>query len=130
MIVKTVFAIALFTGSLLLVAPASADPIACAPGSFPDKPVPGGVVGQTWDTVKTTYDGSAVAGFCGPDPNDGITLVTNTVESGCVLLVGETCLQAAAPALNLAAWVQCVVDYTLANGSPQGEGRTCGPVPL
>ncbi|MEA3201854.1 MAG: hypothetical protein QOE90_3282 [Thermoplasmata archaeon] len=78
-------------GLVVAAAPASAGVSVCAPGAFPAKPLPGGIIGTTWDTVKQTYDGSPVASFCTPDTDGLVATVTGAAETSCDVLAGESC---------------------------------------
>jgi hypothetical protein len=74
--------------ALLTVPLAAANPLACAPGSFPTKPVPGGVVGDAWDAAASAYDGSPAAGACVQDPTPNPYALA---DEACDLLIGESC---------------------------------------
>jgi hypothetical protein len=74
--------------ALLALPLASANPLACTPGSFPTKPVPGGVVGTAWDAAASAYDGSPLAGACVQDPTPDPHALAN---SACNVLIGEHC---------------------------------------
>jgi len=89
--IKSLFAVVALLGSVLSVLPVSADPVVCAPTAFPPKPVPGGIIGSTWDSAKTAYDTSPAAGACVPDPTSLAPVILGLPDMACGTAAGETC---------------------------------------
>jgi hypothetical protein len=78
-------------GILALPSPAAADTLACTPATFVPKPVPGGIIGDTWDTVGFTYNSSPAAGACVPGADTLAGIALGAANTACNVLIGENC---------------------------------------